>query len=122
MKNNKNIFDIIVKICSVLILVLGFFLILYIFFGPSLGLIDAESASWGFVIALPVIVIGVISTILSFTGHPKVSAVIIILYVFIFVLNIWNQHRLDSPGIPTTPGGIPLTNLPLPPIPHPLNK
>ena len=106
MKNGKNVFDIFVKVCSVLVLVLGFLLILYIYFGPSLGLIDAESASWGIVVAFPVILIGIISTVLSFTGHAKSSAVAIVLLILVMALNIWNGRRLSSSGIPTTPGGL----------------
>jgi len=103
-----NIFNSISKILSILVLLTGIGLLIYIFIGPSLGLIDAESASWGIIIAFPVIVVGIISVITSFKGYTKVSMVIIVLLVLIFSLNIWNEQRLSSPGIPTTAGGIPL--------------
>jgi hypothetical protein len=96
MKNNQKIFDTVVKVCSIVVLLIGFILLLYIYFGPSLGLIDAESASWGIVIVLPIIVVGIISTILSFMKYTKTATAIIVLYVLIFVLNIWNQHRIDT--------------------------
>ena len=98
MNNNKNIFDIVVKFCSVLVLAFGILLVAYIFLGPSLGLIDAESASFGILLAAPVIVVGVVSTILAFTRHTKTGLIIIILTVLVIGFNVWNQNRIDTAG------------------------
>jgi hypothetical protein len=96
MKNNKNIFDVIIKICSILFLVLGFLLALYIYFGPTLGLIDAESASWGIVIAAPLIIIGVICVATSFSGYTKVSGIVMVLYVLVITFDISIQRSLTA--------------------------
>ena len=108
MKANKGIFDIFVRICSIIILILGFLLILYILLGPSFSLVDAESASAGILLANPVIICGIISVILSFKGYAKTSAIIIIVFVLIIIFNIWDQRRVSYGGIPTTSEGIPL--------------
>ncbi len=99
MKTDKSVFDLIVKVCSILVLSLGVLLVIYIFAGPSLGLIDFEdfeSASFGILLAAPVIIAGIIAVVQSFRGHTKASAVIMILLVLIFVFNIWNGHRIDN--------------------------
>ena len=98
MKNDKNIFNLIVKICSILFLSLGIILVVYIFAGPALGLIDAESASFGILLAVPVIIAGIISIALSFTGHTKASTVVMLILVLIFAFNIWNGNRINTAG------------------------
>ena len=96
MKGNRSVLSIVAKIISILILLLGFVLLLYIFLGPSLGLIDAESASFGILLAFPVIVIGVLSVVLSFIGYPKVSLTIVVILASVIILNVWNQNRMSA--------------------------
>lgn len=93
-----NIFNTVVKVLSILVLFTGIGLLLYIFIGPSLGLIDAESASWGIIIAFPVIVAGIVSVISSFKGYTKTSFIIIVIPALVIFLNVWNQNRLDMAG------------------------
>ena len=117
MNNNKNksVFDTIDRICSILVLVLGFALILFVFLGPSIGIVDAESASFVILPAVPIIVTGIISVILSFNGYAKTSMIIMILLVLI-VFNLWGKYMFyNPPEVPLQDKKI----LPLPVIPRP---
>ena len=110
MKNNKNVFDICVKVCSILFIAFGIYLIV------SMGFND-QSEGFGILLAAPVIIVGIISIVLSFTGHSKASAIIMVLLVLIVVFNVWNGQRLSSSGIPKTSGGIPLSSQQTPQLP-----